>query len=723
GLAAGFALAPWSADVLLGATRTLQVTALIGASAALLFLERTPRPLRDARLPAGGGAAALALGVALLVAERLFSQQLDRGPLLGPALATLVCLGALPGLFLRRTPALPLLIATVAAGLPMLFPADTWIAREIVRDTGSELLTLALVALPAGLALGALAAQSTVRTRTAAAGAAAGAHAAQVAGAPEVPARGVPLAWLPALLLAAAPVTTLALLPRLDARVVPVLFAALVAAVMARRLRGQLVATGALVLVAGLSLAGVGASPPPGAQRAEAVAHGSDGDAALVSDPATGRRLLAIDGHAPFGRSAAQERRFALLPLLLWGPSRRVLVIASGFGETASAAWSTGLAKLHWLQPFTHPEGWDEVHWPGEDPPTTGSERQFLAVPREPYDLIIMAPDARVSARGGLLGTEEFYRLAASRLQPDGLLCQWWDLAGTDISDLKSIIASAAAVFPSCSLLMDHPRTRRACVGLLLSAVPLRVRPAEVDSVLAGHAEVAADMAAIGLDGLGLACLVTADRGIAELMAPAESALHDDRPVLGVRGALRAQDSRTRLLEGLAALTLKRRDPMPWIVVPPESRGDMTLLVRDRYRGWQHLFGGAQRVVAALGPSVAPFDREAPGTGPEVEASSFQQALASLPDDHGLVELLLGHATWLEQQGRQADAEVWLRQAIATDSRDAALHFALGALQERRGLLDDAAVHYTSVLTLNPGHPAALEALAGLQARGVQPVR
>jgi len=113
------------------------------------------------------------------------------------------------------------------------------------------------------------------------------------------------------------------------------------------------------------------------------------------------------------------------------------------------------------------PADWDWPPFPHE-PPVPASERQFLAQEREPYDVILMAPDPRAGARGQLVGTEDFYRLADAALQPDGLLCQWWDLADVDVSDLKSVLASAHAVFPFVYVLTDHPRTRRACIGYSL---------------------------------------------------------------------------------------------------------------------------------------------------------------------------------------------------------------------------------------------------------------
>jgi hypothetical protein len=85
------------------------------------------------------------------------------------------------------------------------------------------------------------------------------------------------------------------------------------------------------------------------------------------------------------------------------------------------------------------------------------------------------------------------------------------------------------------------------------------------------------------------------------------------------------------------------------------------------------------------------------------------------------VDLVLGHAAELRRSGRLQEADGWLRQAIAIDPGNPALHFALATLQEGRGELADAAVHYTSVLTIDPGHEAARTALDGLAKRGIAP--
>src|SRR5262249_41101061 len=151
-------------------------------------------------------------------------------------------------------------------------------------------------------------------------------------------------------------------------------------------------------------------------------------------------------------------------------------------------------------------------------------------------------------------------------------------------SDLKSVLASAHAVFPFVYVLTDHPRTRRACIGLLATHRPLRIAPEDLDAAIAAHGMVGDDLAAVGLDRFAVARLVGMDRGLVELLAPREEALHDDRPVLAVRGALRPADMAERLALGLDVFAAHRRDPMDWIEVPDPVRPELEAIARDRYR-------------------------------------------------------------------------------------------------------------------------------------------
>jgi hypothetical protein len=484
-----------------------------------------------------------------------------------------------------------------------------------------------------------------------------------------------------------------------------------------RDLRRHAMACVALATALGLVLAGAGPRPPPRAQPVERSLRLSDGVVAQVHDAASGRTLIALDGRAPFGRSAAQDRRLAHLPLLLHPDPQLVLVIAADGGDVARAAWSHAPETLHWLRPLDIPADWDSAPWPGDHAPTTGSERQFLSLPRGPYDAIVMAPDPRADRRGELLATVEFFDLVHGRMAPGGLVCQWWDLADVDISDLKAVIASAHRVFPHVYLMTDQPRTRRACLGLLLMDEPLSVPPARIDARLRATREVSDDFERIGIDGLAILCQITADAGLIELLAPREEALRDARPALGVRGALRPAGSNERLVVGLDTVALHRRDPMPWVDVTGPEAAVIAAIVKDRFRSWQHLYAGAIEVVREQGPAGTPFDREAPRATPLAEGDALLDALVGLPDWGYLRGLVLGVAARLQREDRDFDAEHYLRRAVTRDTSSAALRYALANIVEQQGRHDEALALYNTVLAFEPEHGGALSAIEALRAR------
>jgi hypothetical protein len=389
-------------------------------------------------------------------------------------------------------------------------------------------------------------------------------------------------------------------------------------------------------------------------------------------------------------------------------------VLASGGEQTAIAAWQHDPATLHWRRPFPVPAQWSATAWPGIEPPSVGGARQFLSLETDPYDVIVMTPEPRAGRRAALVGTTEFFQLTRRAITGDGLFCQWWDLADVDVSDLKTVIASAQVVFEHCYLVMDHPRTRRAAIGLIGTRQPLHLPPDRLADTLDARPAVAEDLARIGLDALSVACLLIADRGTIELLAPREEALHDERPTLGVRSALRPLGSAGRLALGIGTFSVRRHDPLAFLDVPVEERPSVGRLVRDRFRGWQHLFGGTLEVVNALGLDSPPFEDEVPGAGPEMEADGFLNALASLPDWSYLSALVRGVATRLADEGRIGTAEKYLRRAIEVDVGSAPIRYQLAALVERKGDLADAAVLYRTVLAFDPEHVGAREALNAL---------
>jgi hypothetical protein len=208
---------------------------------------------------------------------------------------------------------------------------------------------------------------------------------------------------------------------------------------------------------------------------------------------------------------------------------------------------------------------------------------------------------------------------------------------------------------------------------------------------------------------------VAMDSGLLELFAPREEALQDDRPTLAVRGALRPADMTERLAVGLAAVTEHRREPMAWIEGDDATRPLLDAISRDRYRSWQHLFGGAVDVVRQRGPTGPAFDHEPPGEGPAVEAEHFLPALAGLPDWAWLRDQVLGYAQRLGRDGHAAEAEHYLRRAVdESDPGSAPLRFALASLVERKGDKADALVLYRTVLAFDPQHQGAKDAVKRL---------
>jgi spermidine synthase len=689
GAALGLALAPPLIEILLAGTRTLHLVGLLGACAGVLLLEEQPLVLEPRRVSLRAAVALAAAAGAGLVACRQLELGLDRSALVAPLFAALAGLGAALAPSTWPRGAVGWLAAAIAA-LALCTPAAPFVLPTSGASTAGLALT-AGVALVFGALLGATLADGDGRT--------------------------VPVALVPALLVLLLPLVSVLLLPRLGPRPALLVLGAAAALPLLPRARSHEIPLVALLTLGTLALLGVGPRLPAGALAVVDSLRLDDGLLACVEDPATGRTLVALDGHAPLGVSAGQTRRFAHLPLLLHEAPRSVLVVAADSGETARAATWHAPSTLHWLQPLPIPAAWLEHPWPGDQPPTSGSERQFLSVERGPYDAIVMAPDLRAGRRAGLVGTVEFYELARRRLAPGGLLCQWWDLAETDVTDLKTVLAAGQQVFPWVYVALDQPRTRRAALAMLYSDRPLSVSPAHIDARLAAHPDLARDFEEVGLDGLAIACLVTADRSLVELLAPREEALHDDRPALGVRGALRAGGPDERLLVGLRTFAQWRRDPLDWIDVPPPEQPPVAAIVRDRFRSWQHLFGGAQHVVAARGAAAIPFDRETPIETPPEEADALLDALVGLPDWDYLRDRVLGYADRLERGGDRAAAEHYLRTAVAKDEGSAAIRFALASVVERKGDRADALVLYRTVLAFEPQHAGALARVEALEAR------
>jgi spermidine synthase len=193
---------------------------------------------------------------------------------------------------------------------------------------------------------------------------------------------------------------------------------------------------------------------------------GSGGTVAVIEQRSAQNRFrrLYIQGVSNSGDSLSSLRYMrlqALLPLMIHrGEPRSALVIGLGTGITAG-----GLLCYPGLDRRVCAELLPAVvraasqfsgnHGVTADPRMTlrlsDGRRELLRNP-ETYDLITLEPPPPSNAGVVNLYSRDFYRLAASRLNPDGLVAQWLPLATQTNAETRSLVRSFLDVFPQATL-------------------------------------------------------------------------------------------------------------------------------------------------------------------------------------------------------------------------------------------------------------------------------
>jgi spermidine synthase len=145
----------------------------------------------------------------------------------------------------------------------------------------------------------------------------------------------------------------------------------------------------------------------------------------------------------------------AHLPLAYLGrPPQRALDICFGMGTTFRSLMSWGIhvdavelvPSVPRLFYYFHPDG-PELLKSERGQVIIDDGRRFLEWTPERYDLITIDPPPPVEAAGSsLLYSKEFYDLAKSKLQPDGILAQW--LPGGDAVTMASVAKAIRESFP-----------------------------------------------------------------------------------------------------------------------------------------------------------------------------------------------------------------------------------------------------------------------------------
>ena len=167
--------------------------------------------------------------------------------------------------------------------------------------------------------------------------------------------------------------------------------------------------------------------------------------------------------HYRFGKTGnnAREYRQAHIPLLLHDDPKRVMFMGLGTGLTAGGAVphveverivvaelipevieATRMLKKFNFNIIDHPKS----------TVVADDARHALLASEESFDVIVSDLFVPWESQSGYLYTVEHYRTAASRLNEDGLFCQWLPMYQVGTEEFEMIANSLALVFPNVTL-------------------------------------------------------------------------------------------------------------------------------------------------------------------------------------------------------------------------------------------------------------------------------
>ena len=286
---------------------------------------------------------------------------------------------------------------------------------------------------------------------------------------------------------------------------------------------------------------------------------------------------LYIQGISNSGNSLASLRYMrlqGLLPLIIHkGEPKSALVIGFGTGITLGSLLPyTGLEKrvcAELLPPVIEaaeyfPGNLDVQHSPDVEIRIRDGRHELLRNP-DKYDVITLEPPPPSAAGVVNLYSTEFYELARNRLNPNGIVAQWWPLATQNNEDSKSLVRSFLDVFPHVSLWTTEMHET-----LLVGSIdPLELDTEKIRSRYEDE-NVSAALQEVGVLSAAelLANYITDRRGL-EKYAGTAAPVTDNRPWIEYAGWTRKGEF-PRVLEEVAG-----------IARPPLLIGDDSLFNRE----------------------------------------------------------------------------------------------------------------------------------------------
>jgi len=176
----------------------------------------------------------------------------------------------------------------------------------------------------------------------------------------------------------------------------------------------------------------------------------------------SGTIVMAVDGKVDASSTGDMYTQLLLahLPLLLNPDAKSALVIGLGSGVTLSAAAQHELDRIDCVEiepavveasKFFSNVNRDVLSDPRVNM-IVNDGRNYLAGNKRRYDVIISEPSNLWLAGIANLFSSDFYKIAKSRLNPGGVLCQWSHIYYMSPDDMKVVINTFRSVFPHASI-------------------------------------------------------------------------------------------------------------------------------------------------------------------------------------------------------------------------------------------------------------------------------
>ncbi|QDV09489.1 Spermidine synthase [Planctomycetes bacterium Poly30] len=274
------------------------------------------------------------------------------------------------------------------------------------------------------------------------------------------------------------------------------------------------------------------------------LAHGPHATVSVFDSDESGEdvRALRVNGKVVATSGAVDlrlQRLLAAIPARLHGDVHTAIVIGMGTGMTAGTLLAeptlTSLEVVEISAVIPEAGARPFAEWNGhllDDPRTTvihADGRHYLARSEKRYDLVTSDPIHPWTAGSSDLYCVEHFANMASHLAEGGIASQWLPLYQLSDEDVKTVIASWTAAFPSTSAWLT------AYDLVLVGANGTLPGPdALVQTKLSP--KLAAELAEAGIrSASGMAALFAADDAALRAYAGETPPMHDDRPVLEFR--------------------------------------------------------------------------------------------------------------------------------------------------------------------------------------------